>query len=243
MGVVNGAGFVGCDKVFLVPLPLPEPKLLRSRPARHRQLDRLRPLGQGQDARMLYCRSCKARFFEPKGTPLFRSQLTEEKALSGLEHLADRNGVRATARLVKVNRDTVLRLGRIAGGHARPPTPRRTRGVFPPRPVRSSSTRSGRSWPRSRLAAIPTITRGTGGTTWRLTPNTGWCCASNPARATPRTSRTSRPWSPASSGVGAVEIKPVDQHVVRGAAERHGPPPQRPEGPRDVHVLEGLAGA
>jgi hypothetical protein len=45
--------------------------------------------------------------------------LTEEKALSVLEHLAERNGVRATARLVKVNRNTVVRYSRLAGAHAR----------------------------------------------------------------------------------------------------------------------------
>ena len=75
--------------------------------------------GKDQTRRMLYCRSCKARFSERKGTPLFGSQLTEEKALSILEHLAERNGVRATARLVRVNRNTVLRLGRVVGEHAR----------------------------------------------------------------------------------------------------------------------------
>jgi transposase-like protein len=68
---------------------------------------------------MLNCRSCKARFSERKGTPLFYSQLTEEKAVSILEHLAERNGVRATARLVKVNRNTVVRSARLAGEHAR----------------------------------------------------------------------------------------------------------------------------
>ena len=69
--------------------------------------------------RLLYCRTCKARFSERKGTPLFGSQLTAEKALSIFEHLADRTGVRATARLVKVNRNTVVRYARLAGGHAR----------------------------------------------------------------------------------------------------------------------------
>jgi transposase-like protein len=65
------------------------------------------------------CRSCEARSSGRKGTPLFGSQLTEEKALSLLEHLAERNGVRATARLVKVNRHTVVRYARLAGGNAR----------------------------------------------------------------------------------------------------------------------------
>lgn len=75
--------------------------------------------GKDKRRRMLYCRTCKDRFSERKGTPLFGSQLTEEKAASILEHLAERNGVRATARLVKVNRNTVVRYARIAGEHAR----------------------------------------------------------------------------------------------------------------------------
>jgi LacI family transcriptional regulator len=61
--------------------------------------------GKGKQRRMLYCRSCKARFSERKGTPLFCSQLTEQQAASIFEHLAGRNAVRATARLVKVNRN------------------------------------------------------------------------------------------------------------------------------------------
>jgi transposase-like protein len=75
--------------------------------------------GKDGRRRMLYCRSCKARFSERKGTPWFGSQLTEGQALSIFEHLADRNGVRATARLVKVNRNTVVRYARLAGDHAR----------------------------------------------------------------------------------------------------------------------------
>ncbi len=75
--------------------------------------------GRDKQRRLLYCRSCKYRFPERKGTPLFGSQLTEEKAVSIFEHLAERNAVRATARLVKVNRNTVVRHARIAGEHAR----------------------------------------------------------------------------------------------------------------------------
>ena len=75
--------------------------------------------GPGKTRRMLRCRTCKARFSERKGTPLFGSQLTQEQAVSIFEHLAERNGVRATARLVKVNRNTVVRYSRLAGDHAR----------------------------------------------------------------------------------------------------------------------------
>ncbi len=75
--------------------------------------------GKDKQRRMLYCRTCKARFSERKGTPLFGSQLSEGQALAIFEHLAERNGVRATARLVRVNRNTVVRYARLAGGHAR----------------------------------------------------------------------------------------------------------------------------
>ena len=75
--------------------------------------------GPNKSRCMLRCRTCTTRFSERKGTPLFGSQLTEEQASSIFEHLADRNGVRATARLVKVNRNTVVRYARLAGDHAR----------------------------------------------------------------------------------------------------------------------------
>ena len=91
--------------------------------------------GKTNHIRLLYCKACKARFSERKGTPLFHSCLPPEKALSVLEHLVDGNGVRPTERLVGVHRDTVMRLARVAGHHARgapdglvafsPPAPRR----------------------------------------------------------------------------------------------------------------------
>jgi transposase-like protein len=69
--------------------------------------------------RLLYCNACKARFSEFKGTPLFNSKLPHDKVLAILEHLADGCGVRQTARLVGVNKDTVTRLARLAGEHAK----------------------------------------------------------------------------------------------------------------------------
>ncbi len=75
--------------------------------------------GKHKHIRLLYCRTCRYRFSERKGTPLFGSQLPPDKALSVFRHLADRNGVRATARLVGVAPNTVVRYGRLAGGHAR----------------------------------------------------------------------------------------------------------------------------
>jgi transposase-like protein len=69
--------------------------------------------------RLLYCKSCKARFSERKGTPLFDCRLGDDKAQAVLAHLQDGCGVRQTERLAGVNRNTVMRLARLAGDHAR----------------------------------------------------------------------------------------------------------------------------
>ena len=76
--------------------------------------------GKTRQFRQLYCRTCKAPFSERTGTPLYRSGLPPEKVLAVVEHLADRNGVRATSRLTGVHRDTVVRYSRLLGEHARP---------------------------------------------------------------------------------------------------------------------------
>jgi transposase-like protein len=68
--------------------------------------------------RLLYCRSCKARFSERKGTPLFDSRLPPDKAQAVLAHVADGCGVRQAGRLAGVSRATVARLSRLAGPHA-----------------------------------------------------------------------------------------------------------------------------
>ena len=68
--------------------------------------------------RLLYCKTCKARFSERKGTPLFDARLPEDKVLAVLAHLAEGVGVRKTGRLVGVSKDTVIRYGVRAGEHA-----------------------------------------------------------------------------------------------------------------------------
>ena len=75
--------------------------------------------GKNKQHRLLYCRTCRYRFSERRGTPLFGSQLTQDKAVSLFQHLADRSGVRATARQVGVTPNTVVRYSRLSGGHAR----------------------------------------------------------------------------------------------------------------------------
>jgi transposase-like protein len=72
-----------------------------------------------QQRRLLRCKTCKARFSERKGTPLFGAQLPEDKAVAVLQHIAEGVGVRKTARLVGVNNNTVVRYCRRAGEHAR----------------------------------------------------------------------------------------------------------------------------
>jgi transposase-like protein len=74
--------------------------------------------GKQNHIRLLYCRACKYRFSERKGTPLFGTHLPEDKARSVLDHLAEGNGTRQTSRLVGVHRDTVTRMARRAGQHA-----------------------------------------------------------------------------------------------------------------------------
>ena len=75
--------------------------------------------GKHKQLRLLHCRTCGYRSSGRKGTPLFGSQLTQDKAACLPRHPAGRDGVRATARLIGVRPDTVVRYSRPAGGHAR----------------------------------------------------------------------------------------------------------------------------
>jgi len=45
--------------------------------------------GKKDHIRLLYCRTCKSRFSERKGTPLFRMKLDQKKAVSLLEHISE----------------------------------------------------------------------------------------------------------------------------------------------------------
>jgi transposase-like protein len=74
--------------------------------------------GPENKRRVLRCTTCKARFSERKGTPLFVTRLPEEKVVAILSHLAEGCGVRKTSRLVEVNKDTVARYALRAGEHA-----------------------------------------------------------------------------------------------------------------------------
>ena len=54
-------------------------------------------LGKFRQYRLLYCRTCRDRFSERKGTPLYRAHLPEDKILSILEHIHEGCGVLKTA--------------------------------------------------------------------------------------------------------------------------------------------------
>jgi transposase-like protein len=71
-----------------------------------------------QQRRLLRCKTCKARFSERKGTPLFGAQLPQDKVVDVLKHIAEGVGVRQTSRLVGVNKNTVVRYCLRAGEHA-----------------------------------------------------------------------------------------------------------------------------
>jgi transposase-like protein len=75
--------------------------------------------GKNNHIRLLYCRTCKSRFSERKGTPLFRMKIDEKKAVSLFEHISEGCGVRKTERLTGVNKNTVMRYSRLAGEHAK----------------------------------------------------------------------------------------------------------------------------
>ena len=74
--------------------------------------------GKDKRLRLLYCRTCHARFSERKGTPLFQARLPAAQVEAVLAHIAEGCGVRKTGRLVGVNRETVARYSGLAGAHA-----------------------------------------------------------------------------------------------------------------------------
>lgn len=74
--------------------------------------------GQGKRIRMVWCRTCGARFSERKGTVLEEARLRVEKVIAILAHLREGCGTRATSRLVGVDKNTVTRYVRLAGSHA-----------------------------------------------------------------------------------------------------------------------------
>jgi len=76
-------------------------------------------IGKHRHIRLLYCKTCKKRFSENKGTVFYRAQLPKAKVIAILQHVQEGNGMRQTGRLEHVKEDTVIRFARLAGKHAR----------------------------------------------------------------------------------------------------------------------------
>ena len=69
--------------------------------------------------RFVRCRQCREEFSERRGTPLFDLRLSLGKIISVVSHLAEGIGVRKTSRLTKVSKDTVGRINKRVGKHAK----------------------------------------------------------------------------------------------------------------------------
>jgi hypothetical protein len=66
----------------------------------------------------LRCRTCGEEFSERRGTALCNTKIADATAEDVIKHHDEGCSVRATARLVKVSKDAVARLLRVAGRHA-----------------------------------------------------------------------------------------------------------------------------
>ena len=78
-----------------------------------------------------HCATCGTDFSERANTPLFGLTSSEDTLTAIAEHLADGCGIRATARLCKVGRNTVLRFIRRFGTHAELFHDDKVRGIQP----------------------------------------------------------------------------------------------------------------
>jgi IS1 family transposase len=73
--------------------------------------------GPGDRVHELICSNCNKAFSETHGTPFYRTRLSTETFISVIRHLLEGCGIRPTARLLGLHRDTVLRCLRVAASH------------------------------------------------------------------------------------------------------------------------------
>lgn len=73
--------------------------------------------GKDKNKDLLYCRTCGKRFASTRATAFFGLHLSDEKIAQIIHHAAEGVGVRATARLLNINKDTVNRVILRAGEH------------------------------------------------------------------------------------------------------------------------------
>jgi len=68
---------------------------------------------------LLVCRTCRKTFSERHGTPLFKCRVGEKKFITVLKTLAQGGSIRGAADVAGVDKNTVLRIIRVVGEHAR----------------------------------------------------------------------------------------------------------------------------
>jgi len=73
--------------------------------------------GKDKSRDLLYCRTCGKRFAATRASALFGMHLPAEKVRQIIHHAAEGVGVRATARLLGLDKDTVNRVILRAGEH------------------------------------------------------------------------------------------------------------------------------
>ncbi len=73
--------------------------------------------GKNKDKDLLYCRTCGKRFASTRATAFFGLHLSDDQIAQIIHHAAEGVGVRATSRLLDINKDTVNRVILRAGEH------------------------------------------------------------------------------------------------------------------------------
>ena len=73
--------------------------------------------GKDKEKDLLYCRTCGQRFASTRATAFFGLHLSDEKISQIIHHAVEGVGVRATAKLLNINKDTVNRVILRAGEH------------------------------------------------------------------------------------------------------------------------------
>ena len=73
--------------------------------------------GKDKNRDLLYCRTCGRRFAPTRATAFFGLHLSDEQIEQIIHHATEGVGVRATSRLLNMNKDTVNRVILRAGEH------------------------------------------------------------------------------------------------------------------------------
>jgi len=73
--------------------------------------------GKGKSRDLLYCRTCGKRFAATRASALFGLHMSADMIRQIIHHAAEGVGVRATARLLELDKDTVNRVILRAGEH------------------------------------------------------------------------------------------------------------------------------